>query len=135
MQKYYLFIINNNAHKIYKNNTIYLYKILDTLYHLKDSDLKYGLSLYKQLCDIFSVKLLNNYITDRFNTNIENSYLKLKSNKEKTKVKINFSCIIINSNCNNPEIFKIFNIYNKRIFTVDFKNKRYFWLNDIKKKI
>lgn len=130
MYKYYFFIINNNSYKIYKNNSEYLYKILNTLYHLKETDLEYGVSLYNQICDTFSVKLLKNYIRERFNIEVENDYIVLKSDKEKTKLKIKHSRVIIKSNKKNPEIFRIFNIYNKKIFVVEFKLKKYYWLND-----
>lgn len=56
MYKYYLFIINNNSYKIYKNNSYYLYTILNTLYHIKKTDVIYGITLYRNICDIFSVK-------------------------------------------------------------------------------
>lgn len=130
MYKYYLFIINNNTYKIYKNNSKYLCQILNTLYHLKDSDLVYGINLYKSLCDIFSIKLLKGYINDRFNTEIVNDEIFLKNRSEITSLKINYSTVIIKSNKKIPEIFRIFNIYNKKIFVIDFKNKKYFWLND-----
>lgn len=130
MYKYYLFIINNNTYKIYKNNPVYLYQILNTLYHLKDSDLNYGLNLYKSICDVFSVKLLKNYINERFNTRTYKGKIKIKNENTNIYLRINYSTVIIESNIRNPQIFKIFNIYNKKIFIIDFKRKNYFWLND-----
>ncbi|MBP3461295.1 MAG: sporulation inhibitor of replication protein SirA [Bacilli bacterium] len=130
MYKYYLFIIKNNAYKIYKNNSDYLFNILNTLYHLKGSDLNYGINLYKTICDIFSVKLLNNYINERFYIEKKDDKIYLKNKTEKTYLKINYSTTIIKTNKKMPEIFRIFNIYNKKIFIIDFKRKKYFWLND-----
>ena len=57
MYKYYLFIINNNAYKIYKNNSYYLYNILNMLYHMKNTDLVYGINLYKNF-KIYPNKML-----------------------------------------------------------------------------
>lgn len=128
MKKYYLFIINTNTYKIYKNNPKYLYEILNTLYHLKMTNLDYGLSLYNSICDTFSVKLLNNYIKERFNTRTYNK--KIKINKEKTYINLRYSCIIIESNNLDSSIFKVLNIYNKKIFIINFKEKEYMWLND-----
>ena len=34
-----------------------------------------------------------------------------------------------------PEIFRIFNIYNRKIFVCDFLNSNYFWLNKEVEKI
>lgn len=128
MTKYYLFIIKNDTYKVYKNNPKYLYEIINTLYHLKYSDLNYGINLYNTLCDTFSVKLLKNYIVDRFNTRTYKKRIKL--NKEKTYIRLNYSKVEIETDLKIPPIFKIFNIYNKKIFVINFKEKRYFWLND-----
>lgn len=135
MYKYNLFIINNNAYKIFKNNSNYLYNILNLLYHMKKTDMIYGISLYKDICDKFSVKLLNNYITERFLTKNINNKLLLKNNREKTYLRINYSNVFIESNVLLPQILKIFNIYNRKIFVIDFNNKKFFWLNDAIKKL
>lgn len=135
MYKYYLFIINNNAYKIYKNNSYYLYNILNILYHMKNTDLVYGINLYKNICDTFSVKLLNNYIKERFYTEEKNKKIELKNNTEKTILRIRYSTTIVESNVYLPQIFRIFNIYNKKIFLIDFDSKNFFWLNDEIKKI
>ena len=131
MYKYYLFIINNSSYKIYKNNPHNLYEILNTIYHMKTTDLIYGINLYRSLCDTFSVKLLKDYIKDRFLFNEKNNIIILTNKKENTKLEIKYSCTIIMSNIKYPDIFRIFNIYNKRIFVIDIENKKYFWLSDI----
>lgn len=87
MYKYYLFIINNNSYKIYKNNSYYLYTILNTLYHIKKTDVIYGITLYRNICDIFSVKLLSNYINERFKVEHQNKEIILKNKQEKTFLK------------------------------------------------
>ncbi len=135
MYKYYLFIINNNSYKIYKNNSYYLYTILNTLYHIKKTDVIYGITLYRNICDIFSVKLLSNYINERFKVEHQNKEIILKNKQEKTFLKINYSCVLIKSTNIMPEIFRIFNIYNKKIFVIEFDRKKYFWLDEEIKKI
>ena len=130
MYNYYLFIINNDAYKLYKNNPKYLYDILYTLYKLKDKDLIYGVNLYKSICDIFSVKLLNNYLKERFDYKSNNNYIIINNRNRKIKIKLNYSRTIIKTNIKLPDILRVFNIYNKRIFIIDFKNNKYFWLND-----
>ena len=62
MKKYYLFVIKNDYYRIYRKNPYILYKILERLYMLEKYDFSYGISLYKQLCQPFGVKLLKNYI-------------------------------------------------------------------------
>lgn len=130
MYNYYLFIINNNAYKLYKNNPTYLYEILNTLYRLQGNDLIYGINLYKNICDTFSVKLLNNYLKERFNVKYDKKYIVITNRNRKTRIKINYSRVIMKTNIKLPDILKIFNIYNKKIFIIDFKNNKYFWLND-----
>ena len=131
MYTYYLFIINNNAYKMYKNNPNYLYNILTTLYNLKSNNLIYGINLYNNICDTFSVKLLNNYLNERFYIRRYKDYILLKNTEEETKIKIKSSRIVIITNKRIPNIFRILNIYNKKIFIIDFKNKEYKWLNDV----
>ncbi len=123
MRKYYLFI--------YKNNSKLLYTILETLYSLKMDNVNYGVELFNQVCDTFSVRLLNNYIKEKYAYKLINKKLiKLLSNDETTTISIRYATTIIITNKNMPAIFKIFNIYNKKIFVVDFYNKDYFWLNE-----
>lgn len=131
MFQYHLFIINNNAYKIYKDNPKYLYEILNTLSKLKGKDLIYGINLFKSNCDIFSVRLLNNYLKERYYIGKNKDYIILKNKNEITKLKIKHSRVIIKSNIKNPNILKIFNIYNKRIFIINFKENTYKWLNEL----
>ena len=131
MRKYYLFIIKNDYYKMYKKNSSVLYKTLFNLYNIKTSNLTYGLSLYDNLCNINSKKLLVNYIKKKYKYEMFSSkIIKLDLDDENTFIQVNYSCIIIVSSNNFPTIFKILNIYNKRIFVCDFKNNDYFWLND-----
>lgn len=136
MRKYYLFIIQKNYYNQYKNKPYVLYKILESLKDIKTYDFSYGLNIYQELCVPFSVKLLNNYLTNRIGyQKINKKIIKLNSNFEDTYLKINYSRVIIKTNINRPQIFKIFNIYNKKIFVCDFEQKDYFWLNTQIKKV
>ncbi len=129
MNKYHLFVINNEAYKIYKNHTDYLYKILLTLFHMKIEDFDYGIKLYNDICSPVSVKLLTNYFVSRFNTKKYNNYLYIDNTKD--LIRISPSNILLITPNRNSILFKIFNIYNKKILVIDFNNNKYFWLNDI----
>ncbi len=136
MRKYYLFIIKNDYYKVYKKNPEVLYKTLYNLYKIKTNNLTYGLSLYDNLCSVNSKKLLINYIKNKYEHEfISPKIIKLKLYKEKTFIQINYSCIIVVTSVNVPEIFKIINIYNKKIFVCDFILNDYFWLNEQIKKV
>ena len=131
MRKYYLFIIRDEYYRKYRKKPNILYKALYYLYNTNEYDLNHGFYLYDKICNIFSVKLLNNYIKNKYEYKMLNKkILKLNSIIENTFIQINYSCVIILTNINMPAVFKTFNIYNKRIFVCDFINRDYFWLNE-----
>jgi len=103
---YYLFCINDYAYNIFYKNPSYLYNILNILLHTKKDNFNYGYNLYKNICTPFKVDVLKSYFT----------YLNIKPSR-----------IIID----NKNLFSLFNIYSKKIFAIDFKNNKYFWLKDI----
>lgn len=130
MRKYYLFILKKEYYDQYKNKSYVLYRMLENLYRLKTYDFSYGINIYNELCLPFSVKVLKNYINNKVPyKRINNKIIKLDSMFEKTYLQINYSCVIIKTNVNFPQILKIFNIYNKNIFVCDFKAQDYFWLD------
>lgn len=130
MKKYYLFVIKNEYYKIYRKNPSILYKTLEKLFMLEKYDFSYGISLYNQLCQPFGVKLLNNYITSRYKCYYINSkIIQLKSLIEKTFIQVGYATTIIFTDTNLPEILKVFNTYNRKIFICEFDKNEYFWLN------
>lgn len=128
MNKYYLFIIDNKLVKSYKNKSYVLYKLLETLYKSESYDFCYVIKIYWQICNNFSVKLLQNYINTRIKCFKKGKVIRIAD--EKTYIQLMYPCIIISTNNKKTNIFKIFNIYNRCIFVCDFKNYNYFWLND-----
>lgn len=130
MKKYYLFVIKNEYYKIYRKAPSVLYKTLENLYMLERYDFSYGLSMYKQLCQPFSVKLLNNYIKNKYKCyNINHKVLQIKSLVEKTFIQVGYSTTVVLTDKKVPEILKVFNIYNRKIFVCEFNQNEYFWLN------
>lgn len=131
MRIYYLFLIKKDYVRIYRKNGLVLYRTLENLFHLKEYDFSYGLSIYEQLCQTFAVTVLQNYIGGRFVVKpIGKKAMQIHSVIETTILEINPSCVIIKTNRNFPDIFKIFHIYNRHIFVCDFKNGDYFWLSE-----
>jgi hypothetical protein len=45
-------------------------------------------------------------------------------------LELNYSCAVVKTSVNIPEIMRVLNIYNKNIFVCDFENSDYFWLKD-----
>jgi len=130
MKKYYLFVIKNEYYKIYRKTPYMLYKTLENLYLLERYDFSYGISIYNQICQPFSVKLLNNYIKNKYKCyNVNSKILQIKSLIEKTFLQVGYSTTIIFTNTESPEIFKVFNTYNRKILVCEFEQNKYFWLN------
>lgn len=124
-------MIKSEYYKLYKNKSTTLYEILNNLYQLKEPNFSYGISLFDSICQPFSVKLLRNYIQNKYTCTLENKkIIKVHSIKERTYLQIAYATCVIKTNVNFPEILKVFQIYNKKIFICDFKNEDYFWLCD-----
>lgn len=132
MRKYYLFDINDKYYNVYLHKERVLFRILESLYHNDQHKKLNNISLFKQICLKINVKILNEYFYNKvFIKNKDNKHLYI-SNKtsEKTLIEIKYSCIIILTNKNYSNLFKVFNYYSKKIFVCDFVNQDYFWINN-----
>lgn len=130
MRKYYLFMIKPEYCKLYKKEPLVLYQTLYNLYRLKEPNFTYGISLFDSICQPFAVKLLRNYVQNKYTCSMKNEkVLQVHSINDYTLLQINHACIIIKSNVNFPDILKVFHIYNKKILVCDFENDDYFWLS------
>ena len=130
MRKYYLFMIKPEYYRLYKKDPIVLYQTLYNLYLLKDPNFTYGISLFDSICQPFSVKLLRNYIQNKYTCSMKSEKVMLiHSITDYTLLQINHACIVVKSNINFPEVFRVFHIYNKNILVCDFESDDYFWLS------
>ena len=131
MRKYYLFIIKREYFDLYNGKSYALYKMLLNLKNLRAYDFSYGIKIFKEICLPFSIKLLNNYINKKINhIRINKKIIKIDSVFEETYLELNYSCVVVKTSVNIPEIMRVLNIYNKNIFVCDFENSDYFWLKD-----
>lgn len=129
MRKYFLFSIQKEYYDVYHKNPMVLYKTLENLYHLKKDNINFGLSLYKQICNIIDVNRLKYYFEQVCIKKRDRKYL-VVSNKEAVVFNIYYSCIVCKTVKNYPKGLKILNYYDKYLFVCDFENKDYFFLND-----
>lgn len=127
MRKYYIFIIRKEFYKVYKNNSLVLYKTLENLYNLNLTSFGYGVSIYNQLCLTFNKEVLNNYFLRKFKNNRYNKHF---IDSENTIIEIHRSCIVVLTKYNVPKVLKYLLYYNKYLFVCDFNNKDYFWLEN-----
>ena len=129
---YYLFIIKE---KFFNINDNYLYDILYKLKNLKKENYNYGISLFYNVCNLFDVKSLNNYINLKYKIKRKNNRYYLDKDNY---FEIRKSSCIINNYKYLKEILCIFYIYKKNIFVCNFNTHESFWIKEkfyLKKKV
>ena len=137
MRKYYIFNIKESIMKLYQNNPASLYKILENIYYMKDEDIEYGYNLFTQIANMFDTKYLNNSIYIKLHKDI--TYSKINNehiindlyHDEISILKIKSSRMILESNKSYSLFFKIINDLNENYFVCDFKEKDFFFINDL----
>ena len=137
MRKYYIFNIKESIIKLYQNNPVSLYKILENIYYMKDEDIEYGYNLFIQIANMFDTKYLNNSIYIKLHKDI--TYSKINNehiindlyHDEISILKIKSSRMILESNKSYSLFFKIINDLNENYFVCDFKEKDFFFINDL----
>lgn len=130
MRKYYLFRIQKEVYQLYFEKSCLLYKTLENLYHLKNKDFHYGVTLYQQLCSTFDVNVLKHYILGKYETKQKENLILIE---KQLLVTLRPSCIIVETKYNLPYIMSFFYYYSKTIFICDFENHDYFWLSEMRK--
>ena len=124
-----MFSIQKEYYEVYYKNPLVLYKTLENLYNLKMENINFGLSLYKQICNIIDVDRLEYYLDQ----------VSIKKNKKKYLVALNndavmfdiyYPCIVCKTPKNYPIGLKLLKYYDRNLFVCDFENKDYFFLND-----
>lgn len=136
MRTFYIFKIKKCYTELTKANPYNLYKAIENIYNLKKDDLNYFYNFFDQIREPFNKENLDNNIfefyknkyayTKVFNTHMINDYF----TAEKSKLIIYKNFIYIKSTKNIPTFLKA--ISNKdNIFVCDFRNKDYFWLEEL----
>ncbi|MBR3660476.1 MAG: sporulation inhibitor of replication protein SirA [Bacilli bacterium] len=137
MRRFYIFSIREELLTLYKDNPGNLYKILESIYSMKDEEFTYGYNLFKQICiSIDNLELSNRlYLTmhnDLVYTKIDNEHIINNLYKDEVSIlKIGKSHIILDSNNSYSSFFAFLNKYNKNYFVCDFNEGDYFFLNSI----
>ena len=137
MRRFYIFSVRDELLALYKDNPGNLYKILESIYQMKDDEITYGYNLFKQICiSIDSLNLSNRlYLTmhdDLVYTKIDNEHIINNLYKDEVSIlKIKKSHIVLDCNTSYSTFFTFLNKYNKNYFICDFKEGDYFFLSDI----
>ena len=113
-----------------------LYRTIENLYYLDNVSLGLSYSLYDSIFDSFNTDVLDTLVSNTF---IYNSYYFKENNKhviynkykpENTTLQINKSHLLLKSDSLKPTLLRNYS-NDDNIFVCDFKNKDYFWLNEI----
>ncbi len=138
MRTFYIFKINNMFQTFYNDKSNILFKMFNEIYSSNDQDLINKFRLFEQITIPINKKIFNNYIMlkhrdDIFYTKNDNVHT-IENDKEISRLTINNTFLKIKSNKNINSFIK--DIYDSKesVFVIDFQNKDYFWINEIKLK-
>ncbi len=137
MRMYYVFNLKSEIKKLYKDKPASLYKILENIYYMHQEDVNYGFAIFKQITNKNKVLELNNNIYIKLHKDLVYSKLDNEHiindlyHDEVSILKIKNSHLIIESNKSISSFFKILNDINNNYFVCDFKEKDFFFLNNI----
>lgn len=138
MRMYYIFNIKESIYELYKENPSSLYKILENIYYMHEEEVDYGFSLFKQITNRIKVSNLNNEIyiklhKDLVYSKMENEHIINDLYHDEVSIlKVKSSRLILESNKSYSSFFKILNDINQYFFICDFKEKDFFFINEIK---
>lgn len=138
MRIYYIFKIKNDVKDVYEDTPSVIYNFLRNIYLTKDKDIDHIKMIYLQVINTFNkrdldlklyVKLHNKMkYSKKGDTHIINDIFK----DEISIMRIKNSYIVINTNKNFTDFFKIINELSQDCFVCDFINDDYFFLRKIK---
>ncbi len=138
MRTFYIFKINNMFQTFYNDKSNILFKMFNEIYSSNDQDLINKFRLFEQITIPINKKIFNNYIMlkhrdDIFYTKNDNVHT-IENDKEISRLTINNTFLKIKSNKNINSFIKDIVDSKECLFVIDFQNKDYFWINEIKLK-
>ena len=135
MRTFYIFKINNMFQTFYNDKSNILFKMFNEIYNSKEDDLINNFRLFEQITLPFNQKIFNNYIllkhgNDLYYSKKENIHT-INSAYELSRLTINNTHLKIKTNKNINSFIKDIMDTKESVFVIDFKNKDYFWINEI----
>ncbi len=137
MRLYYVFNIKSEIITLYKDKPASLYRILENIYYMHEEDINYGFSIFKQITNRNKMIELNNEIyiklhKDLIYSKIGNEHIINDLYHDEVSIlKIRNSHLIVESNKSVSSFFKILLDINNNYFVCDFKDKDFFFINEI----
>jgi len=138
MRTYYLLKINKYFAYIYKKWPYKMYKIIEELYYTKDYDMLSSYRYYKKFAIEFDKNSINDYIYSINKTNrlyYRDNSTHILNNDNYNKLLISKTCLILRTDDMYSLFLQDISNYTNNIFICDFKNKDYFWLDNLKNNV
>ena len=119
-----------------KNNPYHLFKAMEDIHSFDESDVSIAYDLFMQIVSPFDKSKINNLV---FNLSKDNDFyskfhnvhrIQNKYIPEDSMLVVNKAFLLLESNILNPVFFQSLKA-NRNLFACDFKNKDYFWLNEL----
>lgn len=135
MRTYYAFIIKDSLMHFYSKRPYSLYKILEQIYRLKNSDIKLGYRLLEQVTKPFGVNKIDKFIYKKHFDDLEYSriedghMIKNLYSEEISFLKVFYSHVRIKTNNDFSSFFSSIQNFDDNIFVCDFENEDFFWIN------
>ena len=119
-----------------KNNPYHLFKTMEDIHSFDTSDVSVAYDLFMQIVSPFDKSKINNLIFNECKNNyfyskfhnihrIQNKYI-----PEDSCLIVSSAFLLLESNVSKPAFLTELNCF-KNLFVCDFKNKDYFWLNEL----
>lgn len=136
MRTFYIFNISSNFYRLMKNNPYHLFRAMEDIHSFDKSDANIAYDLFEQIIAPFNKKKVNDALFNEFKDNdfysmfhnvhrINNQYI-----PEESMLIVNSTFLLLESNVLKPTFFSDLKNYH-HLFVCDFKNKDYFWLNEL----
>ena len=137
MRTFYIFKIKKYLAILANNHPYLLYKTIENIYNLKESQVSEGIAKFRRIKDNFNEYTVNNNLFNYYKN--KPSYTNFKNvhmindffSEERTKLIVNRTFLVIRTNEEIPTFLKTMK-HNNNLFVCDFINKDYFWLNQIR---
>ena len=137
MRLYYIFNVKNEIKDLYKDKPSSLYRILENIYFMHEEDINYGFSIFKELTNKNKVLELNNNLYIKLHKDLVYSKIGNEHiindlyHDEVSILKIKNSHMKIESNKSISSFFQILLDINNNYFICDFKDKDFFFIDEI----
>ena len=136
MRTFYIFNINKSFYNLMRNNPYHLFRAMEDIHSFNTADANVAYDLFTQIASPFDKSKINNKIFNELKGidfyskfrnvhRIQNKYI-----PEDTMLIVNKAFLMLESNILKPAFLDVLKDY-RNLFVCDFKNKDYFWLNEL----